>query len=68
MCRYFATSFSAQRILDLPVRVDEHELPELEITKYDPLIMAGADRLRDLPEQSSSLRFSEPLPKSHVRM
>jgi uncharacterized protein (DUF58 family) len=38
-----------------PVRVGEHELPELEITKDDPLIMAGADRLRDLPKQSSSL-------------
>jgi hypothetical protein len=48
--------------------VGEHELPELEITKYDPLIMAGADSFRDLPEQSSSLRFPEPLPKPHVRV
>lgn len=30
--------------------------------------MAGADRLRNLLEQSSSLWFPQPLPKPHVRM
>jgi hypothetical protein len=50
------------------MRISEYELPELEITKYDPLIMAAADRFRDLPKQSSSLRFPEPLPKPHVRV
>lgn len=48
--------------------IGEHEFPELEIAEYDPSIMAGADRLRNLLEQSSSLRFPQPLPKPHVRM
>ncbi|PSN29045.1 hypothetical protein C0J52_26528 [Blattella germanica] len=55
-------------ILNLPMRVCEHELPELEITENDPLVMAGVDRFHDLPEQSSSLRFTEPFPESDVRV
>ena len=50
------------------MRVGEHEFPELEITEYDPLVMAGVDRFHDLPEQSSSFWFTKPLPEPDVRV
>lgn len=50
----------------LPLRIGKDEFSKFEISKDNPLFVAGADRLGHLAEEPPRLGFAQPLPVPDV--